>query len=597
MPVLSLLVTALLVTALLLCSRVQGWISPQQHQSHLRHLALLAFHRNLSKNSSSSSSSYLSALAVSSSSSDTKEKNDKTVDNNEDSSNINKADMVRNHYIPLAEKTRAYLTASTDPFHAVANAVKLLKSHGFTKWSPIKGSSSYSQLQPGGKYYYTVQQSTLVAFAVGGQAQVNDSTTVGSSNAVTPFCIIGGHTDSPNFRLKPRSKCTMSTSPSHGCIQLGVECYGGGLWHTWLDRDLSVSGKVLVRDKADSNNSPQTKIKSRLVQLSDPIARISSLCIHLQTADERKSLTLNRETHTVPIIASSSSSLLSPGRPFSTTPMLMEGALEEQLNANIPEPTPSATTSLPADEKDDQNTSNDDMEGAMEEHVDTDDEQGNNISKTKDPNSDDENCPWRKGQEPLLLKRIAQEMGIDVQQIADWELSLYDTQPASLGGLHSEFLYSGRLDNLATVFCAVTALCEHANNEKAFDQSRHISLICAFDHEEVGSVSSNGAGSPVLEQALRQISRAMGQDDPYLYPTVVSQSFCMSVDQAHAIHPNYASKHESAHGPTLNTGLVIKSNSNQRYATNSVTGFIMVRVEVHRAITTREQNKRKRVGL
>ena len=93
----------------------------------------------------------------------------------------------------------------------------------------------------------------------------------------------------------------------------------------------------------------------------------------------------------------------------------------------------------------------------------------------------------------------------------------------------------------------------------------------------VGSTSSHGAGSPVLEEAVRRISAGLGSgvDTPQLYADTIAQSFCLSIDQAHAIHPNYASKHEKMHAPLLNGGVVVKTNSNQRYTTNSTTGFLL----------------------
>lgn len=80
-----------------------------------------------------------------------------------------------------------------------------------------------------------------------------------------------------------------------------------------------------------------------------------------------------------------------------------------------------------------------------------------------------------------------------------------------------------------------------------------------------------------MEEAIRLISSALksGIDTPDLYNSTISKSFCLSIDQAHAVHPNYASKHESQHAPTLNAGVVIKTNSNQRYTTNGETGFIV----------------------
>jgi aspartyl aminopeptidase len=298
-------------------------------------------------------------------------------------------------------------------------------------------------------------------------------------------------------------------------VQLGVECYGGGLWHTWFDRDLSISGKVLVR-------SSENKIQSRLVQFKDPVARVSSLCIHLQSADERNGFAPNKEDHTSPIIG---------------------------MALNM---TTNATTTITTNAKG--------LE--LEQGV------ANQILGAAG------NDPWMQGQEPLLLQRIAKKLDICVADIADFELNLYDTQPATIGGMNQEFLYSARLDNLATVFCAVEALMDHSADLTA---SNDIAMVVCFDHEEVGSVSATGAGSPVMEEAIRRVSSYLsgGTVNPDLHASTLAKSFIMSIDQAHAVHPNYASKHESQHGPLLNSGIVIKSNANQRYATNSLTGFVV----------------------
>jgi len=352
-------------------------------------------------------------------------------------------------HLPLAEKACSFLTASTDPFHAVANAVAKLEAAGFSK---LPNAAFTGSIQPGGKYFYTVHHSTLVAFTIGSKFEAGRS----------GFKIIGGHTDSPNLRVKPRSK----KPPKNDVVQLGVECYGGGLWHTWFDRDLSLSGKVLVR--VDGG-----KVQTRLVKLDEPVARVSTLCIHLQSADERKAFAVNKEDHTSPIVA------MAPNKE-------LESGAEKQVNGGGGD-------------------------------------------------------PWQEGHEPMLLRRVGEKLGIQVDQIADFDLSLHDTQPATIGGLNREFLYSGRLDNLATVFCAVEALVDHSDSANLSDDA-DVSVVVCFDHEEVGSVSSHGAGSPVMAEAVRRISAAMnsGTDTPDLYAKTISKSFCLSIDQAHAIHPNYS---------------------------------------------------------
>jgi aspartyl aminopeptidase len=409
-------------------------------------------------------------------------------------------------YIPLAEKACEFLTASPDPFHAVKNSIAKLSAAGFQPLSstnPLTG-----QLQPGGKYYYTVEYSTLVAFCVGPNFQTNQS---------FGFHMIGGHTDSPNLKLKPKSKRTAS-----GYTLLGVECYGGGLWHTWFDRDLSVSGRVLVQPHQEDGAivGGPVPTQQRLVNLQHPIARISTLCIHLQSAEERQAFIVNKENHTSPIIA------MIQSKENETAKQTLEHQAQEQLNA---------TTS----------------------------------SSSK----------WSQGQEPLLLQALADKLGVTTEEIVDFELNLYDTQPASLGGMHQEFLYSARLDNLATVFCAMESLVEYATDKDSkFHTSADVSLAVVFDHEEVGSTSAQGAGSPVMARAVERIAAALHGGNPInpdLYHACISKSFVLSIDQAHAIHPNYAAKHESQHAPTLNSGVVIKTNNNQRYATNGITGFVV----------------------
>ena len=406
----------------------------------------------------------------------------------------------------LAEKACTFLSASTDPYHAVQNSIKILEAAGFRRIAPFSSDTSTngttttttettpSTLHAGGKYYYTVQSSTLVAFAVGSKLV--------SATSNFGFHIIGGHTDSPNIRIKPKSQ---KMPKKANTTQLSVECYGGGLWHTWFDRDLSISGKVLVR-----SSSSDTAIAQRLVQFKEPIARVSTLCIHLETPAEREAFKVNREDHTSPIIATTTANTTSD---TGGKEIIASSVLEQISNSND---------------------------------------------------------SWLQGQEPLLLQRIASELNVNVTQIADYDLSLYDIQPATIGGIQKEFIYSGRLDNLATVFNAVTALSLLDVNE-----SSDVSMVVCFDHEEVGSVSANGAGSPVLHEAVKFVSASLGNTTSLQHSSSIQKSFCLSIDQAHAVHPNYMSKHDPVHSPMMNGGIVVKSNANQRYATNSLTGFVM----------------------
>jgi len=386
-------------------------------------------------------------------------------------------------HLPLAQRAMDYLDSSPDPFHVVHSSTKLLEDAGFVE---LKEEEAFSgKVQAGGKYYYTRNRSTLVAFAVGKKWK--------SGNG---FKVIGAHTDSPNLRVKPNSKRSAA-----GCTQLGVECYGGGLWHTWFDRDLGISGRVLVRTKAET-------IEQRLVLIKRAVLRIPNLAIHLQTAEERVAFKVNKEDHLSPILATE-----------------VKKALQSQSKV---------------------------AEGG-----------------------------WPENQEPLLLQILANELDVSTDEIVDFELSLFDVQQAALGGVYSEFIHSARLDNLASCFLAVEGIVEHVQSG-LIDDDEDISIITLYDHEEVGSTSQNGAGSPVMGEAVKRISAALSGENDTLdadfHASSLRKSFVLSVDQAHAIHPNYASKHEKAHSPKMNDGMVIKRNSNQRYATNTITGVIMKEV-------------------
>lgn len=157
------------------------------------------------------------------------------------------------------------------------------------------------------------------------------------------------------------------------------------------------------------------------------------------------------------------------------------------------------------------------------------------------------------------LKR--QSPDLDIAEVLDYEISCYDTQPAALIGLKKEFLASARLDNLISCYIGLQSLL-------SADGEQSCMLVCN-DHEEVGSASACGAQGPMLASVLERIWPAAEQRF-----CLIDRSLMISADNAHGIHPNFASRHDAKHGPLLNAGPVIKVNSNQRYATNSETSAI-----------------------
>ena len=154
----------------------------------------------------------------------------------------------------------------------------------------------------------------------------------------------------------------------------------------------------------------------------------------------------------------------------------------------------------------------------------------------------------------LLREQIASESGLKARKVLGYELSFYDAQGASYVGLREEFLASARLDNLLSCYIGLQALLETSGDQAAL-------LVCN-DHEEVGSMSAEGAQGPFLGSVLeRWCGAGKGR--------AIARSMMISADNAHGVHPNFMDKHDENHGPILNQGPVIKVNHNQRYATNS----------------------------
>lgn len=157
----------------------------------------------------------------------------------------------------------------------------------------------------------------------------------------------------------------------------------------------------------------------------------------------------------------------------------------------------------------------------------------------------------------LLEQQLRQQQPeLDAGRVLDYEISLYDTQPSALTGLNQDFISAARLDNLLSCYCGLQALL-------ASDHQRPMLLVCT-DHEEVGSCSTSGAQGTFLQAVLQRL--ASGSEAEH---RMLQNSLLISADNAHGIHPNYADRHDELHGPILNRGPVIKTNANQRYATNS----------------------------
>jgi aspartyl aminopeptidase len=145
-------------------------------------------------------------------------------------------------------------------------------------------------------------------------------------------------------------------------------------------------------------------------------------------------------------------------------------------------------------------------------------------------------------------------------KLLDFDVQLFDAQGAQLGGLHDEWVFSGRLDNLSSCHAIAKAILKAAKHEKDF-------LVAAFfNNEEVGSTTREGAGSNFLKSVLETLLRAEGS--AIQLDSILAESLALSIDMAHAEHPNFVQKHEPNHAPILGQGVVLKVNSQKRYASD-----------------------------
>ena len=347
----------------------------------------------------------------------------------------------------------AYVSASPSSFHAVHEAGRRLDGAGFT---------SLDELQPwdgGAGKFYVIRDGALIAWV-----------TPENAGPTTGFNILGAHTDSPSFKLKPKP-----TTGKFGWLQAGVEVYGGPLLNSWLDRELQLAGRLVLRDGTQH------------LTATGPLLRFPQLAIHLDRGVNDNGLVLSKQQHMNPIFG------------------LGDPANEDLLG--------------------------------------------------------------------LLAERI-EGAALDPADIGGYDVVVADTQAPAVFGAKGEFFASGRLDNLSSTHAGLVALIEHA---KAGQQDGPIAVLAAFDHEEIGSNSRSGACGPILEDILTRISDGLGASVSQRRQSL-GASFCVSADAGHAVHPNYAERHDPVNRPVLNGGPLLKINANQRYATDATGAALWARL-------------------
>lgn len=328
---------------------------------------------------------------------------------------------------------RAFLDQAHSVYHAQQGLVQQLKAAGF---QPLQEQETW-QIAPGGRYYVTRGDAAVMAFRV-------------PQGVPTGFMMSASHLDRPCFKVKENGELTGTYT------RLAVERYGGMILSTWLDRPLSIAGRVAVQTEQG--------IRTQLVDIDRDLLLIPNVAIHMnrQVNDGYK---WNPAVDLLPLLGGKEAT----GR--------LEAMLEEQAGGKI--------------------------------------------------------------------------LGRD--------LYLYIRQKSSVWGVNQEYLSSAALDDLECAWACTQGFLEAAD-------SQAISVLCLFDSEEVGSGSVQGAGSTLLADTLHRICQAGGWDLRQL----LAQSFLVSADNAHALHPNHPEFSDAANAPVMGGGVVIKHNASMSYCTDGV---------------------------
>ncbi|KAF2192535.1 peptidase M18, aminopeptidase I [Zopfia rhizophila CBS 207.26] len=410
--------------------------------------------------------------------------------------------------LETAEDFLSFVNASPTPFHAVKSARERLEKAGFKQ---IKERDSWaSTLQPGGKYFLTRNGSSIVAFAIGKKWKAGN-----------PIGMIGAHTDSPCLRIKPVSK-----RQSDGFLQVAVETYGGGLWHTWFDRDLSIAGRAMVKTKDGT-------IEQRLVKVDRPILRVPTLAIHLE---RQENFQFNKETQLFPIAGLAAAELNRQGKTGEETKD--EDKKDGQFE---PLATPTQRHHLYI------------VETIAEE------------AGVKPADILDFEMVLYDTQKSVIG-------GLNNELIFSARLDNLMMSFCSVEGLIKSLSSSSALEKESTI--RLIALFDHEEIGSQTAQGADSNLLPA--------VIRRLSALPASESSSDKSYDKLDADTATAYEQTLSTSFLISADMAHSVHPNYPAKYESQHRPEMNKGTVIKINANARYATNSP-GIVLLQEAARRA--------------
>lgn len=342
----------------------------------------------------------------------------------------------------MNQKLFEFIEKSPTAFHAVDNIRQRLLTEGFCELT----LASHWDIKSGGKYFVTRNSSSVIAFKV-------------PEGAVSGFMICASHSDSPCFKLKENS-----VFAEGGYTKLSCERYGGMINSTWLDKPLSIAGRVIYEE--------QNRVESKLVDFKEPVALIPNVAIHLNRKANEESA-LNAAVDLVPLFG-----------------------------------------------------------------------------------LDDKSADFRNA--------VALLASVEADKILSTDLFLYNTDK---GLAWQDFISSPRLDDLQCVFASLEAFSQAALRSS-------MPVLAVFDNEEVGSSTKQGADSDFLDLVLKKAVSSLNVSETR-YIEMLSQSFMLSCDNGHAVHPNHPERTDKNNCVRMNGGVVIKYNANQRYCTDAVSAALV----------------------
>ena len=365
----------------------------------------------------------------------------------------------------IAEHLIDFTYSSPTAFHATENVKQRLLKNKFTQLS----ESDKWKLKKGGKYFVVRNDSALVAFIIGSK-----------KHATSGIRMVGTHTDSPCFRIKP----TPEMVAERKYFKLNTEVYGGPILNTWLDRPLAIAGRVVLADKDVMHP------KSMLINIKRPICIIPNIAIHMNP-DLNKGYKLNKQVDLLPLL----------------------GIVNEKLET--------------------------------------------------------------KG---FLQSLLSEHLNILPSQIIDFDLFLYEFEKGTRLGINDEFISASRLDDLEAVDAAITSLSN-------ITKPKTTCLVSCFDNEEVGSSTQQGADSQMLSSIIERIvmSSSASRED---FLRTLSESYIISADGAHAVHPNAGIKCDPSSRPIINSGVAIKLSASKSYTSDAKSTAIFKQICAKNGVNT-----------